>query len=1466
MAFIKKPYEISLWEDILTFVVKDSSGKIIEYESSIPEGATGSVIAQYYKERKICIIGSDTMDTPIRATSAKLNPKINGESTLTFNMYSHYYDEQLDDFFENPFIGLLVNERKIKLRYGALGEEDTKWYDLIIKNIQENSETKTFSYTAKSLFINELSKTGFDLEFKTELENNIGNINTLAQAVLVESDWQFKDSGMVLKQTVEEPLYELTLKSTITATDMEKEENKITLNSGTIIYAFYNSIVNQSSVLQFLYVNPIEVNDDYVITNSPNWYITGIEYDQNNGLPNIARSMAISDNYRGNRLVIKTKTIYDATIDKYVNVYWDGSKEVYGYTETEYVSPATVRSYVTNPSNYDSQVGWEIGGSKVSEEDSVVFPELSVVSVPDVRDAGADYDDFSSCLKLTTTNITQTNWSSGQIIYNSGIVDNRKNLNGFTVGDKYVFRVKYGKGVINDKDRATSITGTSTDLKMVVAKYELTDGAYIIKPEDVYFECVIKSNDTNQKPQYLYEIVSCNKTLTYDEMVQMSNSLGLFLQPQSIGTIYIEDVQFFNYISKDGSGAPLLPNEVAEGETKTKYYYYIPSDDYKSIDDVVYVYQDYEPAGYDEVYHNGEAAYEKIRSITASESNRFNLIQELCEIFECWPDFEIEHNIDGSVKLDENYRPLKWVSFHEYIGKDNYSGFKYGVNLKSIQRTVDSEAIVSKMVVKNNSNEFAKDGFCSIARANENPCGDNFLLDFSYYIQQGMIGLAELTNDLYVEANGYLGYYKKLREINDKRDSYIEEQSGLLTTIPKYESSYQTYTLSVRQSEEQLKDKIILVKTLTGYTYEELLANQDPETDNADIASWWDNEEVNMTMSSIARLKNIIKNHKVLAENSKKNLDTAQARYDQLKRILTSRKEPSQDQEGEERLLLQKEAINKQFYKKYSRFLQEGPWISEDYIDDDLYYLDAQSTLHTSSQPKVTYNIEVLELSQLEGYENFVFALGDKTTIEDTEFFGWTYINGVQTPYKEEIVVTELTIFLDSPEQNKIKVQNYKTQFEDLFQRMAATTQAVEYSTGKYSKVSNIIEEDGTIKITTLQNAIANNALILENAKDQSVIWDSSGITTTSLSNPNEMLRIVSGGLFISTDGGITWNTGITGSGINANYITGGQLDVEAVHILNGSFPSFRWDSLGISAYRFSIDENTGEPHLFKDSEFIRLDQFGLYGIKGFSGFNPLTPDEENRTGEDKIWAHSNFALTWKGFQIKSSHTVGGYVSITSDNDIQVINSEGKDQIKIGLLYEDLKVYGIRINNADGEAVMEHSSDGQLWISGQLNVGNKNSPTVKIGALEGLKKQEYINFVDFEGKEIHEVINANNKFMVYEDGSMKATDGEFTGIIHATGGTIGGLEIEQVKGVGYEAQIVCEQGTVFKNGKGEKILEAYLYKGKDQVTEGLTYQWYRFGEEIEGEVGQTLKVTAEDLNPGSQNTEFACVITYNASN
>jgi hypothetical protein len=75
---------------------------------------------------------------------------------------------------------------------------------------------------------------------------------------------------------------------------------------------------------------------------------------------------------------------------------------------------------------------------------------------------------------------------------------------------------------------------------------------------------------------------------------------------------------------------------------------------------------------------------------------------------------------------------------------------------------------------------------------------------------------------------------------------------------------------------------------------------------------------------------------------------------------------------------------------------------------------------------------------------------------------------------------------------------------------------------------------------------------------------------------------------------------------------------------MNGSFPSFRWDGNGLSAYSFSINETTGEPQNFSYNQYVRLDQYGLYGMTGETDFVPKS--------EQDVKNNAPFALTWSGF------------------------------------------------------------------------------------------------------------------------------------------------------------------------------------------------------------------------------------------
>jgi hypothetical protein len=110
-------------------------------------------------------------------------------------------------------------------------------------------------------------------------------------------------------------------------------------------------------------------------------------------------------------------------------------------------------------------------------------------------------------------------------------------------------------------------------------------------------------------------------------------------------------------------------------------------------------------------------------------------------------------------------------------------------------------------------------------------------------------------------------------------------------------------------------------------------------------------------------------------------------------------------------------------------------------MDDERYYLDALATSYNSCMPKVTYTINVVDVGvQCGEYAGFNLNLADKTWVEDIEFFGYADITK-KIPFREEVVVTEITKQLDEPNKCTVKVQNFTNQFADLFSKITATTQ-----------------------------------------------------------------------------------------------------------------------------------------------------------------------------------------------------------------------------------------------------------------------------------------------------------------------------------------------------------------------------------------------------------------------------------------
>lgn len=1318
-------YEISIWED-----------RIVSANGSVPE---------HYEEFKVAIIGSDTMTSSCRAYEPRLVENINGTNTLTFKMFYTYTDEQTGEKKTNPFINLLVNERKIKAKWKnkrlSNGEKKDQWYHLVIKNIQEDSNGKSITYTCKDQFITELSKTGFELEFDNELGNNQGDVVTLGHAIIDGSGWRIKDENCDnIQQLIDEPVYVAKTSRDITGVKNDSKttdpDNPVTveIEADSTVYIFHSEVSadNKPTTIQFLW-DPKEApeteQNSQLLKNIDCYSLTGVTWSEStdtgekwiiskDGNQIIHNITSISDEYRGSRLVRKQESIFDPMTQRYVQKYEaKGSGEgfskndiIYGYTTTEFKNVVSVNNLIVNGNNFSDSNGWQC------EDNNVTFQYLL-------------YPKYTS-----TTQIQNYNPSSylripqAKLLYNATLRESKNYLpDGIQKGEKYIFRFQLFGGNEENPNTTRITTG-----QIVPHIYKYTTINSIVTTDDF----IKRNSSSNKDGWYEYEC-ECVKSFSREQITawpeKSGNSttyynLGLFLEIKGSATSYywLKDIQFFplykngnERINPGQSGQNLL------NYTCYKYYNYTTAKNQNLTEISNYLWSSDEP--WSIVGENKTICpvinekFTKIRSITASKSNRFNLLQTLAETFECWVNFEINCDDTGRPIYDDaNGRypgvAQKYIYFTADKGQFTGINFVYGIDLKTISRTIQSDQIVTKTIVTQNSNEFGKNGFCTIARSEENYPRTNFIYDFGYYISHNLINAGVLNKDLYSQFNGNItkGYYSQLHEINLNYDSLIEEVAAKrLEQLKqnKFKDTYENKISTLAEEINNIKNKIMKLANATKWessTYDS--SGKATDKNSAEYLLQHGAE----TMKEIPPLLNAL----TIAQSNKSTYETMVSGINSLLNSLASYLNTAETQQKD--YLTQLNNLNTAFYNKYSSFIQEGSWIDESYMDDDLYYLDAQSVAYTSSRPQISYNISVARISSIEEFKNKVFYLGDITSIEDTEFFGykWVAVNDtyVRTPYREQVLISEITSNFDAPEQDSFKIQNYKTQFEDLFQRITATTQSLQYASGEYQKAANIIDNNGNIKIETLQNSIAYNNNLLIASDNELIIQDSTGITLTDGDNPNHKTRITSSGIFISIDGGETWRNALRGTGISADYITSGALNTNQISILDGQFPTFRWDSKGLNAYS-PVANGMG----IDFSRVVRFDHFGIYGINAAVEDGALfTP-----ANEEEIWDTAKFGMTWKGFFLHNKDT-HHMVSISSDNDIQILYRSNEntpwnstsgiiDRIKIGKLSESSEIYGIRFKDATGETTLETIDNGTLWLKDKLYIGKTIDQIYQIG-------------------------------------------------------------------------------------------------------------------------------------------------------
>lgn len=205
-----------------------------------------------------------------------------------------------------------------------------------------------------------------------------------------------------------------------------------------------------------------------------------------------------------------------------------------------------------------------------------------------------------------------------------------------------------------------------------------------------------------------------------------------------------------------------------------------------------------------------------------------------------------------------------------------------------------------------------------------------------------------------------------------------------------------------------------------------------------------------------------------------------------------------------------------------------------------------------------------------------------------------------------------------------------------MFQRINATTQSLQYAQGGYNRAAGVVNGKGELKEDILQDSLLAAQDIVTKATDESVVQDNTGLTLTSLKNLDQKLKITSGGIVFSDDGGETWTTMMKAGQIGVQFLSAGSISTSKITIMDGTTPAFRWDTNGITAYWSGKDYLTPMDNpVLKMNRFVRFDKFGIYGYN-----NGNDNDNTNfvPASEEEIRSNPNsmFSLTWSGLLIRS--------------------------------------------------------------------------------------------------------------------------------------------------------------------------------------------------------------------------------------
>lgn len=392
-------------------------------------------------------------------------------------------------------------------------------------------------------------------------------------------------------------------------------------------------------------------------------------------------------------------------------------------------------------------------------------------------------------------------------------------------------------------------------------------------------------------------------------------------------------------------------------------------------------------------------------------------------------------------------------------------------------------------------------------------------------------------------------------------------------------------------------------------------------------------------------------------------------------------------------------------------------------------YLDALKVLRENAYPKVSYNVDVSILNP-----KFIATAYDRLN-------QIVHINDIDLQLEDaDGYISSITMNLDHPWEDQVEIKNYETKFEDLFTTIVAQTEAMQRSQqGLNSVLQAFSRTTGLLDKDVLERSLVSANLKLKFDTAGRVTSDENGIMAIS-EDEKSAIAFRPGGIFTAyehdANGEWIWNTGILPTGISANFISGGQLDINKIKLYAGDQLRFQMNSDGLFAYK-SFSTN----HAKKD-----------FAVKQDIAEEDIAPEKTDFKQYVVFNSEGLFLIAKQGALYNTQKTS------TSDNQIKYQYAIAqKDINRVEISWD-----GLKLRNWSGEEVFYADPDtGNLTLSGTVKADGGNIAGWEI--LGNVLSGEHINLISHTSNENNNIAGI---VLTKEAELQKTIIDEYTGKVY----------------------------------------------------------------------------------------------------